>query len=103
MVWPLGESDASPFPPGLVCYQSAIGWSTNRGADPNATCALVVADRVLIKARKEPLIVDATPTDSCIPVFPSIPAIYRVSFDVVLASNVTRCAYLALLCRAIPS
>lgn len=65
--------------PGLVCYQGAIGESTNQGADPNATCLLVHRSGKEgggVSARKETLTVQATLTESCIPVFLFISVIY---------------------------
>ena len=69
--------------PGLVCYQGAIGESTNQGANPMVTCGLVIGNRDGeggMAVRKETLIVEATLTDSCIPVFLFIPVIYHGEF-----------------------
>ena len=66
--------------PGLVCYQGAIGESTNQGANPNATCLLVKGDKSNVSVRKDPLVVEATLTESCIPVFLFIPVIYHGEF-----------------------
>ena len=66
--------------PGLVCYQGAIGESTNQGAHPNATCLLVKGDKSNVSVRKDPLVVEATLTESCIPVFLFIPVIYHGEF-----------------------
>lgn len=58
--------------PNLVCYGSAVGESLDKGANPHATCLLVhsgVRGKDGTEVRKLPLIVDATLTASCIPVF----------------------------------
>ena len=58
--------------PNLVCYGGAIGESTSQGANPNATCLLVHRSGKEgggVKVRKETLVVEATLTASCIPVF----------------------------------
>jgi hypothetical protein len=58
--------------PNLVCYGGAIGESTSQGANPNANCLLVSRsgkEGANVKVRKETLIVKATLTASCIPVF----------------------------------
>lgn len=66
--------------PNLVCYGGMIGQSVSQGANPNVTCNLVVGDRDIIKVRKEKLIVEATLTASCIPVFLDIVYVYRGEF-----------------------
>ena len=66
--------------PNLVCYGGAIGDSTTEGANPNATCLLVEGDRANVKIRKEKLIVEATLTNSCIPVLLQIPLVYNDEF-----------------------
>jgi hypothetical protein len=69
--------------PGLVCYQGAIGESTNQGANLKVTCGLVGGSRKEdggMAVRKETLVVDATLTESCIPVFLFIPVIYHGEF-----------------------
>jgi hypothetical protein len=66
--------------PNLVCYEGAVGESTSQGADPNTTCTLVERywkNGGIIKVRKEKLIVEATLTASCIPVFLDILYIYQ--------------------------
>jgi hypothetical protein len=58
--------------PNLVCYGGAIGESTSQGANPNASCNLVQRrgkDGGNVRIRKERLIIEATLTASCIPVF----------------------------------
>jgi hypothetical protein len=66
--------------PNLVCFQGAIGESTSKGADPNITCDLVAGERTIVRVRKEKLVVEATLTASCIPVFMEIPFIYKGQF-----------------------
>ena len=58
--------------PNLVCYASAVGQSLDKGANPNASCGLVSGDKKGVggmAVRKEMLVVEATLTGSCIPVF----------------------------------
>ena len=58
--------------PNLVCYASAVGQSLDKGADPSATCGLVSGDKNGVggmAVRKEMLVVEATLTAACIPVF----------------------------------
>lgn len=69
--------------PNLVCYEGAVGESTSNGADPNVSCTVVRYNRKIerpIDVRKEKLIVEATLTASCIPVFMEIPFIYKGQF-----------------------
>ncbi|SPP66265.1 hypothetical protein [Nitrospira lenta] len=69
--------------PNLVCYEGAVGESTSQGADPSIVCRLVklyLKNGGIIQVRKEALIVEATLTDSCIPVFMKIPFIYKGQF-----------------------
>lgn len=66
--------------PNLVCYEGAIGESTSQGAAPSIVCRLVrrhLKDGGIIQVRKETLIIEATLTASCIPVFMEIPFIYK--------------------------
>jgi hypothetical protein len=64
--------------PNLVCYAAGtVGQSTANGADPRGTCYLVVGnDEILLKVRKETLIVEATLTASCIPGIAGIPRVF---------------------------
>jgi hypothetical protein len=64
--------------PNLVCYAAGtVGQSTAKGADPRGTCYLVVGnDEILLKVRKETLIVEATLTASCIPGFIGNPRVF---------------------------
>jgi hypothetical protein len=62
--------------PNLVCYEGAVGESTSQGADPKVTCS-VLARSIKTRSRKETLIVEATLTASCIPVFLDILYIYQ--------------------------
>jgi hypothetical protein len=57
-------------PPNPVCYSGSVGDSLDKGEDPGATCGLVYGEKKLFEVRKVPLIVDATLTASCRPVFP---------------------------------
>ena len=69
--------------PGLACYGGGVGESTNKGANPKLTCGLVGGSRKEdggMAVRKETLVVDATLTESCIPVFLFIPVIYHGEF-----------------------
>ena len=66
--------------PGLACYGGGVGESTNKGANPHGTCLLVIGDKSNVSVREEQLIVDATLTESCIPVFLFIPVIYHGEF-----------------------
>ena len=68
--------------PGLVCYEGAVGQSTSEGANPKVICGLVGGNKGKggMAVRKEALIVDATLTESCVPVFLFIPVIYHGEF-----------------------
>lgn len=69
--------------PNLVCYEDAVGESTSQGADLKVSCTLVRYNRKIerpIDVRKEKLIVEATLTDSCIPVFLAITNLYSREF-----------------------
>ena len=69
--------------PNLVCYEGAVGESTSQGADPSISCTLIRYNRKIkrpIDVRKEKLIVEATLTASCTPVFLEIPFIYYGQF-----------------------
>lgn len=70
--------------PNLVCYaHGTVGQSVSQGADPNISCRLVrryLKNGGIINVRKEKLIVDATLTDSCIPVFLDVVYLYRGEF-----------------------
>lgn len=64
-------------PANMVCYNGrAVGASLDKGADPSATCGLVYGKKKLFEVRKVPLIVEATLTASCRPVFPRILGFY---------------------------
>lgn len=66
--------------PNLVCYEGAVGESTSNGADPKVSCTLVRYNRKIerpIDVRKEKLIVEATLTASCIPIFLDIVYLYQ--------------------------
>jgi hypothetical protein len=66
--------------PNLVCYEGAVGESTSKGADRSIVCRLVrryLKNGGIIQVRKETLIIEATLTASCIPVFLDIPYVYR--------------------------
>ena len=65
--------------PNLVCYEGAVGQSVSQGADPDVTCS-VLTRSIKTKVRKETLIVEATLTDSCIPVFLDIVYLYHGEF-----------------------
>ena len=67
------------IPPGLVCYNGRIE-DASKGANPHGTCLLVIGDKRNVSVREEQLIVEATLTDSCIPVFLFIPVIYHGEF-----------------------
>ena len=70
------------IPPGLVCYNGRIE-DASKGANPKVTCGLVGGSRKEdggMAVRKETLVVEATLTDSCIPVFLFIPVIYHGEF-----------------------
>lgn len=66
-------------PPGLVCFMGHIE-DVSKGANPHGTCLLVHRDGGGVKVREEQLIVEATLTESCIPVFLFIPVIYHGEF-----------------------
>ena len=69
--------------PNLVCYEGAVGESTSQGTDPSIVCRLVklyLKNGGIIQVRKEALIVEATLTDSCIPVFLDITNLYSRAF-----------------------
>lgn len=70
--------------PNLVCYQGAVGESTSKGADPSTSCILILRGKEpgggRVTIRKEALIVEATLTDSCIPVFLNIANLYSREF-----------------------
>ncbi|MDH5640060.1 MAG: hypothetical protein OEY28_02115 [Nitrospira sp.] len=69
--------------PNLVCFEGAVGQSVSQGADPHTSCALVrYSQRIQgpVRVRKEKLIVEATLTDSCIPVFLDIVYLYSGEF-----------------------
>jgi len=64
--------------PKLVCHQFGT-----EEANPNISCGLVYRNRLHegpVKVRKEPLIVEATLTASCTPVFLDIIYLYRGEF-----------------------
>ncbi|MEC4889613.1 MAG: hypothetical protein RI101_06080 [Nitrospira sp.] len=66
--------------PSLACFDGTVKESTSQGATPSIVCRLVMLylkDGGIIQVRKETLIVEATLTDSCIPVFMKIPFIYK--------------------------
>jgi hypothetical protein len=66
-------------PPGLVCFMGRIE-DASKGANPHGTCLLVIGDKSNVSVREEQLIVEATLTESCIPVFLFIPVIYHGEF-----------------------
>jgi hypothetical protein len=69
--------------PNLICYEGAVGESTSNGANPKVSCTLVRYNKKIerpIDVRKEKLIVEATLTDSCIPVFLDIVYLYSGEF-----------------------
>jgi hypothetical protein len=71
------------IPANMVCYNGlAVGQSLDKGADPNVKCGLVIPIRGEIGARvrKESLIVEATLTASCTPIFLQIPLLYTGQF-----------------------
>ncbi|MDH5739447.1 MAG: hypothetical protein OEY77_03895 [Nitrospira sp.] len=63
-------------PPNLVCYSGSVGDSLDKGEDPRATCGLVYGKKKLFEVRKVPLIVEATLTAACRPVFPQVLGFY---------------------------
>ncbi len=70
-------------PPNLVCYGGMMGQSISKGADSRINCRLVrryLKNGGIIQVRKEQLIVEATLTASCIPVFIDIVLIYDGEF-----------------------
>jgi hypothetical protein len=67
------------IPPGLVCYNGRIE-DAFKGANPHGTCLLVIGDKSNVSVREEQLIVEATLTESCIPVLLFIPVIYHGEF-----------------------
>lgn len=66
--------------PNLACYGGAVGDSTAERGNPNAECVLVQGDKDIVRVRKDALIVEATLTASCIPVFLHIPLVYNDEF-----------------------
>ncbi len=69
--------------PNLVCYEGAVGESVSQGAVPNTSCRLVrryLKNGGIVNVRKEKLIIGATLTDSCIPVFLDVVYLYRGDF-----------------------
>lgn len=70
--------------PNLVCYNGrTVGQSLDKGADPKKTCGLILpirSDKGIYEGgaavRKESLVVEATLTASCRPVFPRIGPFY---------------------------
>lgn len=67
------------IPPGLVCFMGRIE-DVSKGPNPYGTCLLVIGDKKNVSVREEQLIVEATLTESCIPVFLFIPVIYHGEF-----------------------
>ena len=62
-------------PPNLVCYSGSVGDSLDKGEDPQGTCLLVLSSKRgkdNTKVRKVPLMVEATLTAACRPVFPQV-------------------------------
>ena len=66
--------------PNLACYGGAVGDSTAERGNPKAECVLAQGDKDIVIVRKDALIVEATLTASCIPVFMEIPFIYKGQF-----------------------
>lgn len=75
----IGGKRRITIPPGLVCYNGRIE-DASKGANPHGTCLLVIGDKSNVSVREEQLIVEATLTESCIPVFLFIPVIYHGEF-----------------------
>jgi hypothetical protein len=67
------------IPPGLVCFNGRIE-DASKGANPHGICLLVIGDKSNVSVREEQLIVEATLTESCIPVLLFIPVIYHDEF-----------------------
>jgi hypothetical protein len=67
------------IPPGLVCFNGRIE-DASKSANPHGTCLLVIGDKSNVSVREEQLIVEATLTESCIPVLLFIPVIYHDEF-----------------------
>ena len=59
--------------PNLVCYNGlAVGDSLDKGESPGSSCGLVDGEKDLVKVQKLPLIVQASLTAACAPVFVQI-------------------------------
>jgi hypothetical protein len=67
-------------PPGLVCFMGRIE-DASKSANPHGTCLLVKGNKNNVGVREEQLIVEATLTESCIPVFLYIPLLYSGEFS----------------------
>lgn len=65
-------------PPNLICYSGSVGQSLDMGANPSATCGLILPWNYKGGAavRKVELVVEASLTASCRPVFPRILGFY---------------------------
>lgn len=65
-------------PPNLVCYSGSVGDSLDKGEDPGRYCGLILPYEFKGGAAtfKKTLIVEATLTASCRPVFPQIGPFY---------------------------
>ena len=66
-------------PPNLVCYSGSVGDSLDKGEDPRGTCMLVhsgIQGKRGTKVQKLPLMVEATLTAACRPVFPQVLGFY---------------------------
>jgi len=62
--------------PNLVCYSGTVSQSLNKGESPGSSCGLVDGEKDLVKVQKLPLIVQASLTAACAPVFVQIPLLY---------------------------
>ena len=66
-------------PANLVCFSGSSGQSLDKGESPSSTCMLAqsgVRGKDGTEVRKLSLIVDATLTASCAPIFVQIPLVY---------------------------
>lgn len=65
-------------PPNLVCYSGSVGDSLDKGEDPGRYCGLILPYESKGGAAtfKKTLIVEATLTTSCRPVFPQVLGFY---------------------------
>ena len=69
--------------PNLVCFDGrAVGQSLDKGANPEQKCGLIIPieGEIGARVRKESLVVEATLTASCTPIFLQIPLIYSGQF-----------------------